>query len=195
MENRQIFINRAYEWRCMESIIVNYTCYEHTSAHVLLLFGCACISAGVCAKLMWCDVHLCAGDYHSSMANVCARKTMRFHSKGVKKKRLDVFIFIRNKYEKHSIKRNTKPSASYNCKQILCERVCMRRLCLFIIVQWAARGFSVFFVLSFWSSFGLHSKLMCIHFDYSVVFNKYDAQCERTHHWNDLQTKRKWIIL
>lgn len=61
-----------------------------------------------------------------------------------RKKRLDVFIFIRNKYEKHSIKRNTKPSASYNCKQILCERVCMRRLCLFIIVQWAASGFSVF---------------------------------------------------
>lgn len=111
----------------------------------------------------WCDVHLCAGDYHSSMANVCAykpcaaiwkqrEKTRRFHFHSKQ---------IWKTFDKKKCTQNHQrvTIVSRFCANV---RVCayVWRLCLFIIVQWAVSWFSAF-LCSFWSNFGLHSKLMC----------------------------------
>lgn len=64
-ENRQIlyFILYSVYGRSMESIIVNYTCYEHTSL-VREHF--------ICMHIRWCAPNSDVRTYHSSMANVCA---------------------------------------------------------------------------------------------------------------------------
>lgn len=106
----------------------------------------------------WCAVYLCAGHYHSSMANVC-QPIHALTFKRMKKNcvaRVYVFIFIRILWNKQqSMRRNTKQTAS-NCKQILsmCVCVCDVFVC-------ASRFFSFYIGINI----GLHSNFnVYIHF-------------------------------